>query len=160
MWHDHPFPSRQKVIDQRIAALLGRIRPDAVPLVDSFGFLDTQLKSTLGRFDGKVYEAICNSLRLPRSFLSVAYASATTSKLQHPPQPRICEAPRLRSAAFSTTLVADDEATKNPLNGDGRPMVGWEKLSTVLDLDFLDDTAKLQRQRDPGTVSPLAQAKL
>ena len=34
------------------------IRPDAVALVDSFGFLDMQLHSTIGRKDGKVYEAI------------------------------------------------------------------------------------------------------
>ena len=85
-----------RVLDQRIATLLSEIRPDAVPLVDAFGFLDLQLKSTLGRFDGNVYEAIYN------------------------------------------------EAKKNPLNGSG-PMVGWDKLSTVLDLDFLDETAKVQR---------------
>jgi len=34
------------------------LRPDAVALVDSFGFDDEQLQSTLGRHDGNVYEAI------------------------------------------------------------------------------------------------------
>lgn len=46
------------VIDGRIRELLLAIRPDAVALVDSFGFLDMQLRSTIGRKDGKVYEAI------------------------------------------------------------------------------------------------------
>jgi hypothetical protein len=31
--------------------------------VDSFGFLDSQLKSTIGRFDGQVYEAIYEEAR-------------------------------------------------------------------------------------------------
>eukprot|EP00931_Biecheleriopsis_adriatica_P042963 TRINITY_DN24525_c0_g1_i2.p1 TRINITY_DN24525_c0_g1~~TRINITY_DN24525_c0_g1_i2.p1 ORF type:complete len:684 (+),score=155.84 TRINITY_DN24525_c0_g1_i2:41-2092(+) len=46
------------LISERIVQLLGDIRPDAVVLVDSFGYQDRHLKSTLGRFDGNVYEAI------------------------------------------------------------------------------------------------------
>lgn len=81
-----------------IGTLLEEVRPDAVALVDSFGFLDFQLKSTLGRFDGNVYEAIY------------------------------------------------DEAKKNPLNQtENGTMVGWDKYSTVLDLEFLEETAKVQR---------------
>ena len=45
-------------VEMAISTLLNEIRPDAVPLVDSFGFLDSQLQSTLGRYDGNVYEAI------------------------------------------------------------------------------------------------------
>jgi acyl-CoA oxidase len=45
-------------ITDRIAELLAAIRPDCVPLVDAFGHSDYALKSTLGRFDGNVYEAI------------------------------------------------------------------------------------------------------
>jgi len=45
-------------IMDRIHVLLDRIRPDAVGLVDALGFDDEQLKSTLGRYDGNVYEAI------------------------------------------------------------------------------------------------------
>jgi acyl-CoA oxidase len=41
-----------------IMTLLDQIRPDAVALSDSFGFTDHHLKSTLGRHDGNVYEAI------------------------------------------------------------------------------------------------------
>ena len=46
------------LIDERICELLGEIRPDAVSLTDGFGYPDHLLHSTLGRFDGNVYEAI------------------------------------------------------------------------------------------------------
>eukprot|EP00666_Eupelagonemidae_sp_cell4sb_P005140 gene5140-14810_t len=44
----------------RVTELLEEIRPDAVPLVDGFGISDEALdkSSTLGRYDGNVYEAI------------------------------------------------------------------------------------------------------
>ena len=45
------------LMDQ-IHVLLDKIRPDAVGLVDALGFDDEQLKSTPGRYDGNVYEAI------------------------------------------------------------------------------------------------------
>merc|ERR1719245_2710666 len=48
----------------RIHLLLDRIRPDAVGLVDALGFDDEQLKSTLGRYDGNVYEAIYEEAKL------------------------------------------------------------------------------------------------
>lgn len=87
----------------RIPALLSAIRPDAVPLVDAFGFLDSQLKSTLGREDGMVYEAIY------------------------------------------------EEARRNPLNQEaGGKMVGWDNYKTVLDLEFLEETAKGQHQAGAG----------
>lgn len=34
------------------------LRPDVVPLVDSFDMPDVVLRSALGRFDGNVYEAL------------------------------------------------------------------------------------------------------
>lgn len=37
-------------------ALLAQIRPHAVALVDSWDFPDWQLDSSLGRYDGRVYE--------------------------------------------------------------------------------------------------------
>ena len=89
------------VFEPAISQLLSEIRPDAVPLVDSFGFLDSQLQSTLGRYDGNVYEAIYK------------------------------------------------EAAKNPLNNasDGKgKMVGWDIYSKILNLDFLDETEKMQYQ--------------
>jgi len=48
----------------RVHALLDIIRPDAVGLVDALGWDDEQLKSTLGRYDGNVYEAIYGEARL------------------------------------------------------------------------------------------------
>merc|ERR1719195_545723 len=51
------------LMDQ-IHLLLDRIRPDAVGLVDAMGFDDEQLKSTLGRYDGNVYEAIYEEAKL------------------------------------------------------------------------------------------------
>lgn len=46
------------LILERITVLLSELRPDAVALVDGFGFQDEALSSTLGRRDGNVYEAI------------------------------------------------------------------------------------------------------
>ena len=79
---------------------MNQIRPNAVGLVDGFGFRDTQLKSTIGRYDGRVYEAI--------------YEKAKSGSL-------------------------------NTIEGGG--MIGWDKYSTVLDLDFLTETARSQYQR-------------
>lgn len=97
------FEKRDVVdVDREIDLLIRALRPDIVPLVDSFGFLDQQLKSTLGRKDGDVYTAIYR------------------------------------------------EALENPLNTkpNGR-MAGWDKLSQVLDLDFLDETSKAQHASSP-----------
>jgi len=43
---------------ERIEIVLKEIRPDAIGLVDAFGHTDDSLRSTLGRYDGNVYEAI------------------------------------------------------------------------------------------------------
>merc|ERR1712190_101405 len=48
----------------RVHTLLDRIRPDAVGLVDALGWDDEQLKSTLGRYDGNVYEAIYEEAKI------------------------------------------------------------------------------------------------
>jgi acyl-CoA oxidase len=42
----------------KVRQLLEQIRPDAIPLVDSFNFSDFELNSALGRYDGNVYEAL------------------------------------------------------------------------------------------------------
>merc|ERR1712066_187566 len=44
--------------------LLTELRPDATALVDGFGLTDSQLRSTLGRADGNVYEAIYEEAKL------------------------------------------------------------------------------------------------
>merc|ERR1712146_167726 len=81
----------------RINQLLEAIRPDAVGLTDGFGITDWNLKSTLGRYDGNVYEAIY------------------------------------------------EEAKLSPLN-DSPKMVGWDKFAEVLDIDFIREGMKEQRQ--------------
>uniref|UniRef100_A0A7S1RMW9 Acyl-coenzyme A oxidase n=1 Tax=Alexandrium catenella TaxID=2925 RepID=A0A7S1RMW9_ALECA len=48
----------QDFVLERIQALCDAIRPDCVGLVDALGYSDRTLKSTLGRHDGNVYEAI------------------------------------------------------------------------------------------------------
>ncbi|KAI5613573.1 peroxisomal acyl-coenzyme A oxidase 1 isoform X1, partial [Silurus asotus] len=45
-------------ITQRIKALMAEIRPNAVALVDAFDYRDGMLSSTLGRYDGNVYESM------------------------------------------------------------------------------------------------------
>lgn len=45
-------------LQSRLEAALGRIRPNAVAIVDSFDFPDKLLNSTLGAYDGNVYERI------------------------------------------------------------------------------------------------------
>jgi acyl-CoA oxidase len=57
-WMHCMTPELADTLMDQIHVLLDRIRPDAVGLVDALGYEDDQLKSTLGRYDGKVYEAI------------------------------------------------------------------------------------------------------
>lgn len=45
-----------EIIKQEVMTLLSEIRPNAVALVDAFKFPDYLLNSSLGRYDGKVYE--------------------------------------------------------------------------------------------------------
>lgn len=44
------------MIDRQLTALLSKIRPNAVALVDAFDVQDDILGSILGRYDGNVYE--------------------------------------------------------------------------------------------------------
>lgn len=43
--------------------LCSALRPNAVALVDAFDFPDRVLNSDLGRYDGNVYEALCDFAR-------------------------------------------------------------------------------------------------
>lgn len=49
--------------DAAVSALCKRLRPNAVALTDAFDFSDTVLNSALGRYDGRVYEALYASAR-------------------------------------------------------------------------------------------------
>lgn len=45
-------------LQSRLLLVLGRIRPNAVGIVDSFDFCDAVLNSTLGAYDGNVYDRL------------------------------------------------------------------------------------------------------
>lgn len=51
-------PTQAAWLQEAICALLLRIRPDAVGLVDAFEFSDNDLASAIGRYDGDVYNAL------------------------------------------------------------------------------------------------------
>ncbi|RLN98601.1 hypothetical protein BBJ28_00007201 [Nothophytophthora sp. Chile5] len=55
------FPTDMPLIRANIEELLVQIRPHAVTLVDGFNLSDHVLNSTLGRYDGNVYEALYES---------------------------------------------------------------------------------------------------
>ena len=57
-WGDVIDADQYKYIRSNISTLLNEIRPDCVTLVDAFGYSDNVLKSTIGRYDGNVYEAL------------------------------------------------------------------------------------------------------
>lgn len=57
-WGDIIPDSQFKIIRQVAYSTMGDLRKDAVSLVDSFDFSDNTLKSTIGRYDGNVYEAL------------------------------------------------------------------------------------------------------
>jgi len=42
---------------------MAEIRPDCVALTDAFDLTDTALNSTIGRYDGNVYEAMYEAAR-------------------------------------------------------------------------------------------------
>ncbi|CAG8616626.1 5199_t:CDS:2 [Paraglomus occultum] len=52
-------PTQSTMVKDQVLALLKEVRPNAVALVDSFRFSDYTLQSALGRYDGKVYETLC-----------------------------------------------------------------------------------------------------
>ncbi len=60
-WGDIIAEGQFRIIRQVAYAMLVEIRPDAVSIVDAFDFPDFALKSTIGRYDGNVYEALVDS---------------------------------------------------------------------------------------------------
>ena len=59
-----------------VHALLAAVRPDAVALVDAFGYDDYVLNSALGRHDGDVYRCCCVSTDVCNHHVKVAYSCA------------------------------------------------------------------------------------
>lgn len=74
--------SHKRLMLARINELLAILRPDAVALTDGFGNLDSELGgSTLGGYDGNVYEAIYDAARrspLNRSRKMIGWDSFAT----------------------------------------------------------------------------------
>merc|ERR550514_1035762 len=99
--HEQTSALEENVADtlllQRLNQKLEEIRPDMIGLTDGFALTDSQLDSTIGDYDGNVYEKIYKTARM------------------------------------------------SPLN-QTEVMVGWKHLSTVVDLDFIKDGKKDQRQ--------------
>jgi acyl-CoA oxidase len=60
-WGDCLQPDQFRLIKQGTDTLLKEIRPDAVPLVDAFDYGDHILKSSIGRYDGNIYEELFDS---------------------------------------------------------------------------------------------------
>ncbi|KAH8331376.1 hypothetical protein KR074_001743 [Drosophila pseudoananassae] len=66
-------------LQERLEAVLTKLRPDAVAIVDGFDFSDLQLNSTLGSYDGNAYERIfdaalknpMNQKPVPKSFQEI-----------------------------------------------------------------------------------------
>jgi len=63
-------PEQADMLHTAICDLLNDLRPDAVPLVDSFNFSDYVLNSSLGRYDGQVYESLFEYARRPENPLN------------------------------------------------------------------------------------------
>jgi acyl-CoA oxidase len=57
-WGDILSKEQFRHIRDRTYAVMKEIRPDAVSLVDAFDFSDFVVKSSIGRYDGNVYEAL------------------------------------------------------------------------------------------------------
>ena len=59
---------------QQLYALLKEVRKEAVPLVDAFDFPDGILNSSLGRYDGDVYNHLYQwAQRAPRNKKPVSF---------------------------------------------------------------------------------------
>jgi hypothetical protein len=55
--------AQKRAVRQAVLRLLPLIRRDCIALTDAFEFSDNILNSAIGRYDGKVYEAIMDSAR-------------------------------------------------------------------------------------------------
>lgn len=55
--------SQVQVIQSQVLKLCQNLRPQAVNLVDSFGFTDYVINSPLGRYDGDIYRAYFDLVR-------------------------------------------------------------------------------------------------
>jgi len=57
-WGEIIESNQYRLIKLAINDLLNHIRPDCIALTDAFDYHDNCLRSTIGRYDGNVYEAL------------------------------------------------------------------------------------------------------
>ena len=57
-WGEIIAGDQYRLIRKCLNEILDELRPDAIGLVDAFDFPDNVLKSTIGRYDGNIYEAL------------------------------------------------------------------------------------------------------
>jgi flavocytochrome c len=57
-WGDIFERDEFRLINETVSTLLNEIRPDCIALTDAFDYPDFILRSTIGRYDGNVYEAL------------------------------------------------------------------------------------------------------
>ncbi|TYZ68741.1 hypothetical protein PybrP1_009325, partial [[Pythium] brassicae (nom. inval.)] len=60
---DAVLPAELPLVRANVENLLVQVRPHAVVLVDGFNFSDHCLHTTLGRYDGRPYEALYDSVQ-------------------------------------------------------------------------------------------------
>lgn len=60
-WGEVINGDQYRLIRNCLNETLDQLRPDAIGLVDAFDFPDTVLKSTIGKYDGNIYEALFDS---------------------------------------------------------------------------------------------------
>jgi acyl-CoA oxidase len=57
-WSEIFERDQYRLMQETVNQLLSEIRPDCISLVDAFDYPDNVLKSSIGRYDGNVYEAL------------------------------------------------------------------------------------------------------
>ena len=65
---EYVSPKQISLLGERKEALLTEIRPDAIGVVDAFGYPDNTLASALGVYDGNVYETLMKYVRENNEF--------------------------------------------------------------------------------------------
>ncbi len=130
---------------EAVRLLLLTVRPNAVTLVDAFEFPDNVLNSAIGRYDGRVYEALYEVLRVSLLLPLLMLSSLMLGPAFVSCRPLFLPCDLAFSVCLSACLLCDQSAKKSPLNTDAVRCAVHEKLSRVLDKDFIREHAKQVR---------------
>eukprot|EP01006_Ploeotia_vitrea_P019254 TRINITY_DN51420_c0_g1_i1.p1 TRINITY_DN51420_c0_g1~~TRINITY_DN51420_c0_g1_i1.p1 ORF type:complete len:701 (-),score=71.89 TRINITY_DN51420_c0_g1_i1:243-2324(-) len=102
-WLGHMSTSQASLVREAVRELLAKVRPNAVALVDAFEFHDNVLASTLGSYDGKVYERLYkhaasspmnkkdpfDGYEYMRPLLDLDFLKEGATKVRATPQPKL-----------------------------------------------------------------------